>query len=1024
MAQKLDFIPDDAGLDFQPDSAGLDFQPDTSEESSSILPTIARIAPAVLGGIVGGLPGGAGGAALGEYLAQKLEGGDTNLKQVGLAAALGLIPGVKAAGITSGIGRAALRVGEGAAMGIGSGAASRAVEGQEIMPSKEQFFQEAGLGALFGAGGAGLERYMRGRAPVANLAPDAAPTPVADPATAPEPLPQHPQFAPRAAVPPTEEELVMSLMGRPQPNDIVAQRRATGYTPDFPTDTSDVRGVYETMHGTNRFHPEEAAIHQAMGEPYLGTYGTYDLAPDIARPLRADQRVHDYAVNMRPEYPEQGLAERLIELSSIQPRLGNESDALYPGLAAPKLNARDIELAIQHGTTDPKKLKALLQKPRKPSDDAPVRTMDVGADLTGIGAPGRVSFWSSMLGTASSTPLVKTPGKWGMMLRGIGQESSNMIAGLGPSGAKLVDSVRRVYDKFEGELAMYLDGPQGIVHLSNQMKLSPKERENIGHVLEGLAPAMNTRTAQLSQIMKTQGAMIESRATGSALEIRDPVTGAKIPWQARQNFFPHFMDFDAVAKDQGRLTKVVAEIQKQESLKRQAQGKPPISNGEAQQIFNIMRDRSRMEYGHLEIARRYDFSDYERDAIKSWARYSEGALKRLNEAEVFGRQHKDALDLVANIGQETGNDMAQWAAQTYFDQVTGRTSQNPITSAVGKSLRSLQVGLKLGQAVIANASQSNLTGIVTGYGNLLKGFNELRTQSGQEFARLAGATIEQTLRDMNDSLGVGQFGGKVLKATGFARIEQFNRMLAANAGKIFAHDLINKIKANGSHPLADTWKRHLRTMGIEPMDVLQRGWQLSKDEELKAARSVIARTQFKVRSQELPLFWNGPMGKLVTQFSSFGFKATKAIKDEVVNETRKGNLAPLARFVLVTPIVGAGVAKVQDLVKGHDAPETWTESIIEAYASVGAMGLFYDAWRASTYGEVGVLRRMVGPNISDFAQVASGTAEIAQYLAAGGQTPGGADKAIPTRLARFGTQNIPIVGPSLRPRIFPPKDSQ
>jgi hypothetical protein len=193
-------------------------------------------------------------------------------------------------------------------------------------------------------------------------------------------------------------------------------------------------------------------------------------------------------------------------------------------------------------------------------------------------------------------------------------------------------------------------------------------------------------------------------------------------------------------------------------------------------------------------------------------------------------------------------------------------------------------------------------------------------------------------------------------------------------------------------------------MGIEPMEVIGRGYKLTLEEEIKAGRSIIERTQFKVRPQELPLYWNGPLGKLVTQFSSFGFKAAKAIKDEVMVEALKhGNYAPLARFLLVTPFVGEVFADIQSVAKGgKERPENIIGRIADNYASIGAFGLFWDAFRATGFGELGILRRMAGPTISDAAQ-----------LIAASQNP--------DMLGRIVTQNIPVIGPALRPTMFPPK---
>jgi hypothetical protein len=995
---------------------------ESKPEKSTLLPTIARIAPALIGAgvgsavpVVGTAAGGAIGAGLGEGLAQYLEG-EFKPAQIPLSVLLGLIPAAKVPGVTSTLGRIGLRAGEGALMGAGGHAASEVLEGR--MPTLRGTAMTGGIGALLGGGFGGLEARGMRRAADAAVPPQMPEPEVPLSSVAPEmgqfqPHPIQTQFP--------EEDLIAALMAKETPEQVLARRGVVGWepTPIPGPEDLNLKGVYERMHGRNRFDEELAAQAMAAGEPYpKGKYGTYDLAPDLMRD-QTMQNVDARAIEMQRIYNPEGLAERLIERSTPVPGWRG-ADPLYPGNAPKPLKAKDIENFIQTGSTDPIKVQRFMLEQRAKAEgiSIPTRTTEVGANILGVHVPERGFFRSLAKDFNPSSGTMDAPNPMALLWKGIGVESSKMLQGFGQSGAKLVDLVRRTYDGFETQLSNYIDGPQGVLHLANRMKLSKAERENITDFMEGIAPAMNERVAHIAKIMKAQRLAIDARASG-LLEIRDIVTDAKIPWQPRQNYMPHFTDWDAVVKDPARRVKAISEIQAQESMTRGS----PISLAEAEDILMRMQRNSRMEYGHLEIARRFSLSDYERDGIKAWARYAEGALKRINEAENFGRRHEIAGQLVNQIGQETRSDMTQWMARNYMERVTGREfSDNPILKAFVGGARSLQVGLKLGQAVIANASQSTLTGLVTGYGNLLKGFRDTMTTAGQDFARLGGATLEETARQINENLGAGTFGSKVLKYTGFTKVEQFNRMLAANAGRQFARDLGQKIMtATGRR--AEMYKRHLRTMGIEPMDLIQRGGVLTPDEEIKAARSIISRTQFKVRPQELPLFWSGPMGKLVTQFSSFGFKAAKAINDEVVQEARKGNYMPLARFALAFPLVGEIVADAQSVAKGgRERPENMVARLAENYAAIGSFGLFYDAWRSAQYGEVGILRRMVGPTLGDIGQLGGGLGEMGKYIAAGGETPGGEEMAMPKMLGRLASQNVPVIGPYLRPTMFPPKN--
>lgn len=631
------------------------------------------------------------------------------------------------------------------------------------------------------------------------------------------------------------------------------------------------------------------------------------------------------------------------------------------------------------------------------------RSVEVGSKmLGGVTERGKLA---QLLGiNKSDITLPFQPNQAALFLRKMGQESSNMVAGFGPGGRHLTNMVRSVYDRFETQLSDYLEGPQGVTYLADKLKLSPRERENVSDVMEAIAAPLSPGVRQITQVMKAQREAISKRAIG-VFELRNPRTGVIIPWQPGPNYMPHFVDFDAVAKDQARLSKIVQEIQAQESHSRGE----AVSIPEAQEIFNQMRRNSRQEYGHLEVARTFEFSDYERDGIKAWSQYVEGSLKRFNEAEVFGKKSEAVVEAVNHIGLTAGDDSAH-AAQRYITQVMGKDPVSGIRNVdsnanmVLNTVRSLETGFKLSHAVIANAAQPNQIGLITGYMNMYKGLRELQTEHGKDFSRLAGATIEQAMRDLIEATGPGKFGTAVLKYTGFTKVEQFNRMLAATSGKAFAQDLASKLQGATGRG-AETIKRHLRAMNIEPMDVIQRGFKLTQEEELKAARSIISRSQFKVRPQDLPLYWNGPLGKLVTQFSSFGFKAAKMINEEVIQEARQGNVKPLVRFLLVTPFVGEIIADVQSLVKNRDRPEELWKRIAENYAAVGAFGLFYDAFRSTSYGEVGVLRRIAGPSISDVAQLVASTQD-------------------PKMAARAALQNIPVAGPALRTTVFPPRQKR
>lgn len=113
--------------------------------TAAVVPALPVMGPAALAlPFVGGAAGGAGGEALAQYFFDD----KISPKQIALQAAFGLIPGVKLGQFATPGARVAIRSGEGALMGGGATAASRAIEGEDI--SANDVLKGSLMGALFG----------------------------------------------------------------------------------------------------------------------------------------------------------------------------------------------------------------------------------------------------------------------------------------------------------------------------------------------------------------------------------------------------------------------------------------------------------------------------------------------------------------------------------------------------------------------------------------------------------------------------------------------------------------------------------------------------------------------------------------------------------------------------------------------------------------------------------------------------------------------------------------------------------
>ena len=230
-----------------------------------------------------------------------------------------------------------------------------------------------------------------------------------------------------------------------------------------------------------------------------------------------------------------------------------------------------------------------------------------------------------------------------------------------------------------------------------------------------------------------------------------------------------------------------------------------------------------------------------------------------------------------------------------YDPVSGVDSQLHETFANMKGVINY---LYLTMAWTANLTQTANPGLMLGFNNAVKGFAEtLRSREGRNYARAIGATVE----DFTQHLG----GGNPLSdylfefGTPFSDIERNNRTIAALAGRNYAADALVKLSRSGMEAKETEFERRkfeeLKIPQQELVDVVDRAyteeeiWQASKLHYLeapkrlqpaskligKSAKMVSDVTQFRTEPADLPgMFYKGPLGRLLTQFTTFTTKQT------------------------------------------------------------------------------------------------------------------------------------------------------
>jgi hypothetical protein len=600
------------------------------------------------------------------------------------------------------------------------------------------------------------------------------------------------------------------------------------------------------------------------------------------------------------------------------------------------------------------------------------------------------------------------------------EESTLTLDRMGKSGQILGKRLRAIRDISERETGTAVSELQDVVS-----PLSKLEKEHLVQLLDrgfvrDLQPTQ--RTLQAAAKIRNQLDSIGHRAEKAGMTIVNPLDPRhEVPFQVRGNFFPHQMSDKALSAQAAQplaRQRAINQLMSVENDKRVAQGKARLTKGQANHLYSRLIRHTRMRRGEMEFARIYNLPDFDRDPVSVLAKYYQESLLRVNQVEQLGNKASGGKSLVARIGERFGKDAGEFA-DTALQRALGTESYNP---SIIDNLRGFQAMLKLGQAVIANASQTTLTAIEVGPLKTMQALGRAFTKEGRRDALQSGVLLQSVYEQLIRGSGVGTevLGTKlargVLKGTGFLAVEKANRMIAANAGILFAEDLFRKLATQRLHKRAGAWRSHLEKMGVNVDEALKIG-ELSREDLLKSAQSITNRTQFRIDSTELPLFWTSPLGRTLTQFKSFGFKSGQFAKNDILkpalayvaSDGAQGDIQPLLRALVLMPLAGGTVEKVREVLRGGSRSEQQSviRQVAEAYAAVGTFGLAFDAIVGPSYSPESAISTLFGPTVSDLGQVAYGGGSL---LVNGNPDP----------LLRLGARNIPVIGPTVARQLRKP----
>jgi len=402
--------------------------------------------------------------------------------------------------------------------------------------------------------------------------------------------------------------------------------------------------------------------------------------------------------------------------------------------------------------------------------------------------------------------------------------------------------------------------------------------------------------------------------------------------------------------------------------------------------------------------------------------YIDDTYRGIMSTKNLGFNNNKAYKLVKGIGKE-GGDMD--ISKRMLDRVLGKDTPGSLDPLASK-LRTYQIVTKLGTGAITNLGQSISTTLRTDIPSttraVVQALSPKNKAEAKHFTSLTGEILNSSKQRFVELAGgeAGTLSHKFLEKTKFIASEEFNRIVATNAGRIYTEKLLQQLTNNPNNKAAI---RELKALGVDVDKLIKGG--LKDSDIISAGKQVSQDTQFDTGAQDLPYFWSSPWGKVVTQFKSFSFKQTQFIAQHfkrVTGEMKKGNLKPLINSLIVifgvAPIVGEILKDIKSVLKNKKRSDMGWERYFNNLFAVASLGLLEDVGTLATgkYGASGTIGVVGGPTSSDAYKLL----QAGQSLTRDRKSYSGVEevKARIKPLLKYGIKQIPVVGPAAESSLF------
>lgn len=561
-------------------------------------------------------------------------------------------------------------------------------------------------------------------------------------------------------------------------------------------------------------------------------------------------------------------------------------------------------------------------------------------------------------------------------------------------------------------------------------RLTPAQKDQLfQHLHKGSAitdPIVAQAAASFNQVLGAQGGVLPQQMAAAGLQMFKMQGGRRVtagPFQTRQQFFPleyrgNFRARLAESKDFRR--------QYAERLVRDGQAKDLTEANRIIRMFIEGRKLGRERPSPAEFHREASLPGFITDPAEALSLRGWRVSRRLAEIEHLG--HKDArLQGLVKQLRDRGEEEKARTLEYLIDIALGGSrgmagAADRRIGQVARTLRSAQAFFKLPLAIVPQLSQSVWTAFRTDAASTIYALgryafrNAEARRAARELGAYADVATRQLMQEYASEMGE-RILGKVLLPFNLA--EEFNRIIAANAGQAWARRLEAALQRHSNPGQAARLGREMKRLGFSDDEVraaiTTRGF--TPDQHRRIALEIVDQTQFIPSKGGRSEFFNSETGMIFGQFKTFSLNLARMLNRVVLDEARAGNYRPAAKLLFygLVPMqfVGEAVSDMRAVLTGRARPSLHADlgwRLVENFTSIGALGILTDALLSITSGR-GLLAWMGGPTLDDANKLVDRIAGFGGAALAGEPAE---LKRQGVELGRYGLRRaVPYLGPGM-----------